>query len=141
MSCWLWIALSKIALYWSCLWQNTVSGACAEPLTELLQREALLPELADGEKEECESHFKDGMCLKTSLSLAYASNRIQLMGNIITITYVFYDRKCVPGEGVTSLFLWYGFLWEIPNTYLNIILKLPYNRVGTKVQSLENNGF
>lgn len=70
------------------VYDNTVSGACAEPLTELLQGEALLAELANGEKEECESHFKDGVCLKTSLSLAYASNGIQLMGNIDIITFV-----------------------------------------------------
>lgn len=81
-------SFKNCCLYWSCLGQNTDSEACAEPLTELLQREALLPKPANGEQEEYESHFKDGVCLKTFLNFAYASNRLQLMGNIITLKYV-----------------------------------------------------
>lgn len=55
---------------------------------------------------------------------------------------MFYDRIDVLWEVATSFLLWYGFLREISNMHLNIILKfLSYNRVGKKVQILQKNGF
>lgn len=84
-------------LYWKCLGEKTHARACVELLIESLPGEALLSGLADGKQEECESHFKDEVCLKTFLYLAYAPNRIQLTGIIMTIKdillgKVFYER-------------------------------------------------